>query len=78
MAHVTVLELRNRSGAIIRRVAAIETMTVTRDGEAIAKPRPLLRRPLAARIVLQRWRRLPSVDPVQWRDDIDNVMAATL
>jgi len=75
---VGVRDLRNRGGEILNRVAAGEAMTVTRDGEPIAELRPLPRRPLTARVLLQRWRQLPVVDPVRLREDIDNVMDATL
>jgi hypothetical protein len=53
-------------------------MTVTRDGEPIAELRPLPRRPLPARLLLQRWHRLPDIDPAQLRADIDGVLDATL
>jgi prevent-host-death family protein len=78
MGEVAVRDLRNRGGEILNRVAAGEVLTVTRDGEPIAELRPLPRRPLPAGLLLQRWRRLPSVDPVRLREDIDSVLDATL
>jgi prevent-host-death family protein len=78
MREVAVRDFRNRGGEILSRVAAGEAMTVTRDGEPIAELRPLPRRPLAASILLQRWRRLPTVDPALLRADIDSVLDPTL
>lgn len=78
MAEVSVRDLRNHGGEILNRVAAGEALTVTRDGEPIAELRPLPRRPLPARLLLQRWRQLPAVDPVLLRADIDSTLDATL
>ncbi|GAA1809963.1 hypothetical protein GCM10009682_34580 [Luedemannella flava] len=78
MSEVTIRDLRNHGGEILNRVAAGEAMTVTRDGEPIAELRPLPRQPVPAPLLLQRWRRLPVVDPTQLRADIDNVLDATL
>jgi prevent-host-death family protein len=74
MIEVAIRDLRNHGGEIIERVAAGEAMTVTRDGHPIAELRPLARRPLQARLLLQRWRNLPTVDPVKLRTDIDDVL----
>jgi prevent-host-death family protein len=78
MAEVAVRDLRNHGGEILNRVAAGEALTVTRDGEPIAELRPLPRRPLPASLLLQRWRRLPEIDPARLRADIDSVLDATL
>jgi prevent-host-death family protein len=78
MSEVTVRDLRNHGGEILNRVAAGVALTVTRDGEPIAELRPLPRRPLPASVLLQRWRRLPAVDPAQLRADIDSVLDAAL
>jgi hypothetical protein len=53
-------------------------MTVTRDGHAIAELRPLPRRPLPARILIERWHALPDIDPTQLRMDIDAVVDPSL
>lgn len=71
-------DLRNHGGEILERVAGGEAMTVTRDGRPIAELRPLPRRPLQANLLLQRWRRVPTVDPMQLRADIDQVLDPTL
>jgi prevent-host-death family protein len=78
MAEVAVRDLRNHGGEILDRVAGGESLTVTRDGRAIAELRPLPRRPLPATLLVQRWRRLPAVDPVRLRADIDSVLDQAL
>jgi prevent-host-death family protein len=78
VAEVAVRDLRNHGGEILNRVAAGEALTVTRDGKPVAELRPLPRRPMPARLLLQRWQRLPAVDPSRMRADIDSVLDATL
>jgi prevent-host-death family protein len=78
MDEVTVRDLRNHGGEILNRVAAGEVLTVSRDGLPIAELRPLSRRPVPAGLLLQRWRRLPAVDPALLREDIERVMDSTL
>jgi len=53
-------------------------MTVTRDGRAIAELRPLPRRPLSATLLLERWRRVPAVDPARLKADVDSVLDPAL
>jgi prevent-host-death family protein len=74
MAEVTVRDLRNQGGQILERVAGGETLVVTRDGRPIAQLQPLPRRPIPATLLLERWRRLPYVDPDRLRADIDRVI----
>jgi prevent-host-death family protein len=78
VSEVAVRDLRNRGGEILNRVAAGEAITMTRDGEPVAELRPLPRKPLPARVLLQRWRQLPAVDPDQLKADIDSVLDAAL
>ena len=78
MAEVAVRDLRNHGGEILNRVAAGEALTVTRDGKPIAELRPLPRRPVPAGVLLQRWRRLPAVDPALLRTDIDSALDSAL
>jgi prevent-host-death family protein len=75
---VTVRDLRNHGGEILDRVAGGESLTVTRDGRAIAELRPLPRRPLPATLLLERWRRMPAVDPLRLRADVDSVLDQAL
>jgi prevent-host-death family protein len=78
MNEVTVRELRNHGGDVLKRVARGEALTVTRDGEAIAELRPLHRRALPAAVLVKRWRGLPPVDAARLRADIDKVLDSTL
>lgn len=78
VAEVAVRDLRNHGGEILDRVAGGESLTVTRDGRAVAELRPLPRRPLPATLLVERWRRLPAVDPVRLRADIDSVLDPAL
>ena len=74
MAHVTIRELRNHGGEVVDRVAAGEHLTVTRNGRPVAELRPVPSAPLSAGNLLRRWRRLPAMDAVRLRDDIDAVI----
>jgi len=78
MAEVTIRELRNQGGKVVDRVVAGERVTVTRDGKAVAELRPLGRTPLPVETLLQRWRRLPPVDPAAWQRDLDAVVDRSL
>lgn len=78
MATVTIRELRNRGGDVLRRVEAGEHITVTRDGEAVAELVPVRRKPLTAVDLLERWRNVPNVDPKQLRADIDALIDPSL
>lgn len=74
MSEVTIRELRNRGGDVQDRVSRGEILTVTRDGRPVAELRPLMRQPAAVAVLLERWRRLPRVDPERLRSDIDAIM----
>jgi prevent-host-death family protein len=74
MDTVTIRELRNHGGEVVDRVEAGGLVTVTRDGRAVAELRPLRPRGLPAATLLERWRRLPAVDPARHRRDVDNVI----
>jgi prevent-host-death family protein len=78
MGEVTIRQLRNRGGEVLERVSRGEALTVTRDGQPIAELRPLPRQPARAAALLERWRRLPSVDPTKLKADIDAVIDAGL
>lgn len=78
MNSVSVRDLRNNGGRVLQRVANGEALTVTMDGHPIAELRPVAGRGLAAVTLLQRWRRLPPVDPQQLRADLDRVLNASL
>lgn len=78
MARVTIRELRNRGGAVVDRVAAGESVTITRAGKPVAELKPVGPAPLTAATLLERWRRLPPVDPARLRHDIDEMLDQTL
>ncbi|HVK25309.1 MAG TPA: PhdYeFM domain-containing protein [Actinokineospora sp.] len=65
-------ELRGSSAAVMDAVEAGETFVVTRDGVEIAELCPLVkRRNLTAEALVERHRRLPSVDRQRMRADAD-------
>lgn len=78
MAEVTVRELRNDGGRVLDRVERGESLTVTRDGHAVAELRPVPRRPVRASALLSRWRRLAHVDAARLRADIDATLDPSL
>jgi len=71
MKTVTIRDLRNRGGDVVDRVEAGEHVTVTRDGRAVAELRPPRSRGISAAALLERWRRVPTVDGGELRRDID-------
>jgi prevent-host-death family protein len=78
MANVTIRELRNKGGEVIERVTAGEVLTVTRDGRPVARLSPLPRPGLPIEVILEHWRRLPPMDPVALRRDIDELIDPSL
>ncbi|MHB1527184.1 MAG: type II toxin-antitoxin system Phd/YefM family antitoxin [Candidatus Dormibacteria bacterium] len=78
MLTVTIRELRNHGGAVVDRVAAGERVMVTRAGRPVAELGPLGSPPLKAALLLERWRRLPRVDPEALRADLDQVLSPGL
>lgn len=64
-------DLRNRGGEVLDRVLAGEHITVTRDGTPVAELRPVPGSRLSAEALVERFRRLPPVDAMSFRDDID-------
>jgi antitoxin (DNA-binding transcriptional repressor) of toxin-antitoxin stability system len=72
MPDVTIRELRNKGGEVVDRAARGERITITRSGHPVAELRAL-RVPLTAEAVLERARRLPPVDSVALREDIDEL-----
>ncbi len=74
MADVTIRELRNHGGNVVDRAAAGEPITITRAGKPVAELRPATRTALTASALLDRWRRIPAVDPVAMRADADAIV----
>lgn len=78
MESVTVRQLRNNGGEVLDRVERGERVLVTRDGRPIAELRPLPRRSARPEELIERWKRLPPVDPEALRRDIDAVIDPSL
>ena len=78
MSEVSIRDLRNHGGEVIDRVEQGERLTVTRDGRQVAELRPLERRPLKAEVLIERWARLPRVDPDALRRDLDQAIDSRL
>lgn len=78
MASVSVRDLRNSGGEVLYRVEHGETVVVTKDGRPVAELRPLPRRSAGPAELIERRRRLPAVDPVAWRADIDALIEPEL
>ena len=74
MSEVSIRDLRNHGGEVIDRVEHGERLTVTRDGRRVAELRPLGRTPVNASVLVERWSRLPRVDPEGLRRDLDSVI----
>jgi len=77
MAEVSIRELRNHGGDVVDRVARGESLTVTRSGKPVAELRPLGREPLPRDALVDRWRRLPRLDPDRLIADVDAVIDPT-
>lgn len=75
---VNIRELRNQGGQVLARVSQGEVLTVTRNGNPVARLSPLARAPLSAATLLARWRQLPQLDPQALKADIDAVLDARL
>jgi prevent-host-death family protein len=78
MTEVTIRELRNRSGNVVDRVAAGERVIVTRRGKPVAELRPVRQAGPTASELVRRWRRLPPVNGVALRADVDAALDPTL
>jgi prevent-host-death family protein len=74
MASVSIRDLRNHGGDVVDRVARGEQVTITRAGRPVAQLGPMARPALSATALLERWRRLPRVDPASLRADIDSLL----
>ena len=78
MASVTIRELRNHGREIIDRVQAGDSFVVTRSGRPVAELKRLPRWGPDPETLLNRWRRLPAVDPAALRRDIDQIIDPSL
>ena len=78
MSEVSIRDLRNHGGEVVDRAARGEQITITRAGRPVAELRAVSHAPLAAGVLLERWRGLPEVDPAALRRDIDRLLDASL
>ncbi len=78
MASVTVRELRNRGGEVLRRVERGERIVVTRDGTPVAELRPLSHPSVGPAELVRRRKHLPRVNPDALRRDIDKLIDPSL
>ena len=74
MAEVTIRDLRNRGGDVVERAERGEQITITRAGKPVAELRALPQVALSADTLIDRWRRLPRLEPIALRRDIDKVL----
>lgn len=77
MASVTIRDLRNHGGEVVDRAARGEKITITRAGAPVAELQAL-RPSLSAEVLIDRRRRLPAVDPSRLREDVDQLLDASL
>ncbi|TMM17716.1 MAG: type II toxin-antitoxin system prevent-host-death family antitoxin [Actinobacteria bacterium] len=71
-------DLRNHGGDVVERAARGEQITITRAGKPVAELRAVPQTALSAETLLDRWRRLPKVDPLALRRDIDQALDPSL
>jgi prevent-host-death family protein len=75
---VTVRDLRNNGGEVLRRVEHGERIVVTRDGAPVAELRPLPHASINPAELIRRRKNLPRVNPDDLRRDIDNLIDPSL
>ncbi|MCY9782858.1 type II toxin-antitoxin system Phd/YefM family antitoxin [Nocardiopsis sp. EMB25] len=72
MKTISQREFRNKAAAVMDAVEAGETFHVTRNGVEVAEVRPITRgHRLSARELVERHRRLPTVDHAEMRAEAD-------
>ena len=74
VSSVSIRDLRNHGGEVIDRVERGESVTVTRDGRAVARLIPLPRERVSSAVLSRRWQALPPMDPEELRSDVDAVI----
>ena len=78
MNTVTVRELRNSGGDVLRRVEHGERIVITRDGTPVAELRPLPRSSASPTELIRRRKNFPQVNPDTLRRDIDDLIDPSL
>ena len=75
---MSIRDLRNHGGEIVERATRGEAITITRSGTPVARLEAVRSAPLPAATLLERWRRLPSVDAAALRPELDAVLDSSL
>ncbi|HSZ13755.1 MAG TPA: type II toxin-antitoxin system prevent-host-death family antitoxin [Solirubrobacteraceae bacterium] len=78
MAKVSIRDLRNHVGDLVDRAAQGERITITRSGKAVAELRAISPPGLPAELLLNRWRLLPPVDLMVFREDVEQVLDSSV
>jgi prevent-host-death family protein len=78
MDNVSIRDLRNHGGEVVKRVEHGETVCITRDGRGVAELRPLENPRFTLPVILSRFRDLPPMDPAALRRDIDEVLDSSI
>jgi prevent-host-death family protein len=78
MRRVTIRDLRNHGGDVVEHAARGEPVTITRAGKPVAELHAIPKAALSAEALLDRRRRLPKVDPVALRRDLDRALDSSL
>lgn len=73
-SRTSVRDLRNHGGDVLDRVAAGESIVVTRDGRPVAELTPIRRARLGRDALVSRWRHLPQLDADTLRRDVDALL----
>jgi len=72
---ITQRELRNDSGAIMRRLEAGESFVVTRNGIPVGELNPYRqRRFVSVEVAVTALSRAPAIDPERFRADTDAIL----
>jgi len=74
MAEASIRDLRNHGGEVVDRASRGEQVTITRNGKPVAQLSALRREPITLDALLDRWRRLPPINPARLRVDIDGAL----
>jgi prevent-host-death family protein len=78
MGSVTIRDLRNHGGEVVERAARGEPVTITRAGKPVAELHAIPKAALSTEVLLDRRRRLPRVDPLSLRRDVDRALDSSL
>ncbi|MBO0767452.1 MAG: type II toxin-antitoxin system prevent-host-death family antitoxin [Solirubrobacterales bacterium] len=75
---MSIRDLRTNVGEAVERAARGERITITEAGAPRTELRGLQSRAVSAATLLERWRHIPSVDPMRLEHDIEAVIDQSL